>query len=102
VTGAHFASLAELAAWLSGKDAMIRAYRYDGFSFGYWNIVVTRYTERIHCTWDGRDGVLSIETGRAFETKLDCEWKPVLTVGAANSAEAFVKAEEFIKKSFTP
>lgn len=67
--------LAELSYRLAAKDIVVASLQADWSSFGCWLLQARRGGVAVRVFWDGRDGVLSIESSPIRFASAPNEWK---------------------------
>lgn len=96
----HIEAVLALAQRLAAADIAIYEHSYRGLAFGSWTIVAGMRKERVRCSWDGRDGCLTVEQAAFPDSQQRTDWQHVKTegVGVRHYTEALDAVEQFLRR----
>lgn len=98
----HIEAVLAIAQRLSSSDIAIYEHTYHALVFGSWTIVAGKRKERVRFSWDGRDGILTVEQAIFPDSQQRTEWEHVKTEGVdvRHYSQALDAVESYLRRKF--
>jgi len=97
----HIEAVLAMAQRLSASGIAIYEHSYHALVFGSWTIEAGKRKGRFRFSWDGRDGLLTVEQAAFPDSRQRTGWKHVKTEGIdiKQYTEALDSVESFLRQA---